>query len=576
VSAGPASPVDTIVAAATAAGPGQRAIVRLSGEGCRALVCRVLDGWPPLRSEPPASPDRGLEEERGVVAPAPAPESESESESESEGVPELELPPAGRAGQASLDLGGGARLPLELLAWRAPRSATGEDVVELHLPAWPPVVAELLRRCVQAGARPAARGEFTRRAVATGRLDLTQAQAVLDLSNAVNVEQLSAAAAALTGRGARMGRRLREALLDLLSQLEAHVDFEDEDAEAVDADTLRVGIAAAAELAGDLADDAARVPPRDGETDVVLLGPPNAGKSSLVMALAPGARLATSPMAGTTRDALEVALTRGGRRWRLLDGPGIDAGAEPGAGSGPESIQDTDAGASDEHGAELDQGQGQELDQGLERQAMELFLSQLPEGALVLHVRDASAAPNDPGSARRARAAGSRSALTVLTKLDLLPAELRRRLPGEPAPAAPRAGSDADLAPAAQRLEAELEPALEAELEPAPAGPAPAPAPAWAVCSHTGEGIDALWAAMAAATPVVPMPAAASRGEAQAARQVQSALKAALDGARSAELPLLALALREALDLLEREAEQPLQVTQEVLARIFSRFCIGK
>lgn len=486
---GPASaPVDTIVAPATAAGPGGRAIVRLSGPDAFALVRRVL----------------GLER----------------------------LPPPGHVGPSGLDLGGGASLPLEVLTFPAPRSATGEDVAELHLPAWPAAVAELLRRCMQGGARPAARGEFTRRAVACGRLDGARALALGRLYDARSPEEVTAAAAALTGPAARLGRQLRSALLDVLADLEAHVDFEDEDAEAVDLSALRLAVDHAAGLAAALVSDVERAPPVDGETDVVLLGPPNAGKSTLVMALCPGTELAVSPVAGTTRDALCARVERGGRRWRFLDGPGVDPGS-----------------------AALD---------ALDRAAMDLFLEQLPDAAVVLHVHDVTGPWSDPwpdpwpdpGADLRWRAAGSRPALTVVTKIDRLDSGART-VEEETAesPAAPPRGAQ-------------------------PPGASPHLGPdgveAVNVSARTGQGLASLWSALEQVAPAARLPCASTRGEAEAAKDVAAALQEALSGAPAAELPLLSLTLREAVARLEAEAEQPLDITEEVLDRLFARFCIGK
>jgi tRNA modification GTPase len=496
VTVGPASaPVDTIVAPATASGPGERAIVRLSGPETFALVGRLL---------------------------------------------ELErLPPPGHVAPAELDLGGGAHVPLEVLAFPAPRSATGEDVAELHLPAWPPVVAELLRRCVEGGARPAARGEFTRRAVASGRLDGARALAVGRLYDARSPEEVTAAATALTGPAARLGRQLRDALLDVLADLEAHVDFEDEDAEAVDVSALHRAVDRAAGLAAALVSDVERAPPADGETDVVLLGPPNAGKSTLVMALCPGTELAVSPVAGTTRDALCARVQRGGRSWRFLDGPGVDPGAP--------TLGD------------------------LDRAAMDLFLEQLPDAAVVLHVRDVTVAWPDAGADLRARAAGDRPALTVVTKIDRV----------DDAPRGPGSRRVGDTTGEGLGDPAHGARACEAPEGRALAGGAPplgalGSAEAVHVSARTGEGLASLWTALEQLAPAARLPSAATRGEAQAARDVAAALQAALSGATAAELPLLSLTLREAVARLEAEAEQPLDISEEVLDRLFARFCIGK
>lgn len=443
--------VDTIVAAATPAGPGERAIVRLSGPDAVACVCAVLA--------------------------------------------EARLPGPGRVGTGVFALGGGASLPLELLAWQAPRSSTGENVVELHLPGWPPVVAELQRRLIAAGARPAARGEFTRRALVNGRLDLAQALAVGRLAAATELDDLMAAAAVLTGEASRVGGALREALLDVLALLEAHVDFDEEDTEGIDPRQLKDGLARVLALATRAARLGERMPVDDGETDVVLLGAPNAGKSSLMLALVPGAVTSVSPLPGTTRDALEARVERDGRRWRVLDGPGVD----------------TPEGALDE----------------LDRQAMEQFLDGLPAAALVLHVHDAGRGPDDPGRSRRLAAIGERPVIDVATKLD--------RVAGWVGP------SDS-----------------------------------LGVSALTGQGLETLWRAMSAAAPTPSMPAVATAGEWEAARALPALLAPALSGDLDAELPLLSLGLREALARLDQEVEHPLDVTSEVLDRVFARFCIGK
>lgn len=340
-----ASPVDTIVAPCTASGAGERAIVRLSGPDAHAIAADVVA---------------------------------------------IEQPPEpGRAGHGSLDLGAGAELPVVLLQWWAPRSLTGEDVTELHLVAWPVVVTELVHRCVRGGARPAARGEFTRRAVVAGRMGLEQALAVARLVGSATEEEARAAAAALTGELARVHDDLRDALLDTLALIEAHVDFEEEDTEAVSLASVLAGIDRAHGLAHRLADAAALAPASDGETDVVLLGPPNAGKSRLMLALCPGAETTVSPVPGTTRDALEARVTHAGRSYRLIDGPGV---------------------------ASADAAPSQ-----LDALAMEAFLAGLPAAAVVLHVQDVTAAVDATGDARRRAASGERPAVEVRTKADLVP-----------------------------------------------------------------------------------------------------------------------------------------------------------
>lgn len=408
------------------------------------------------------------------------------------------LPAVAQMGAAQLDLGGGALLDLELLRFEAPRSATGEHVIELHLPGWPPVVADLLARLVAAGARPAARGEFTRRALACGRVDLAGALAVGVLAASRSAEEAGAAASVLVGDVALRGRQLRAALLDLLALIEAHVDFEEQDTEAVGPAELQAGWERVLQLARRVSAQPLDLGNLDGETDVVVLGAPNAGKSSLVAALCPDACAAISPLAGTTRDLLEARVEAVGRRWRLLDGPGIDH----------------------------DDSQLCDLD----RQAMDHFLAQLPENALVLHLQDAGRArgQSDGGAARRLAAAGPRTVLTVLSRADLLtPAE---RPPG-----------------------------------------------LLALSAHTGEGLPQLWDALRVAAPTAPMPWPAREGERAAAAEVLALLEhTTAQGGVALELPLLSLALREAFERLERDAERPQDLEPALLDRIFARFCIGK
>lgn len=332
---------DTIVAPATPAGEGRRAVVRLSGPRAVALVRQLL-GDPPV-------------------------------------------PPRGHLGEARLLLQEGAPVPLTWFVFGGPRSLTGEDLVELHLPGWPVLVTEVVRRLVDAGARPAAPGEFTRRALVHGRLDLDQALAVGRLASTADEQAAADAARTLGGALGRLAGELETALLDLAALVEAHVDFDEEDTEAIDRDTLVAGLERARRLARTLVEGAAASVPADGLTELVLLGPPNAGKSTLFMALAPDEQVATSPLPGTTRDALCALVARDGRRWRLWDGPGVGA-----------------------------------LDDPLDAEAGERFLDRLPEAAVVLHCQPVDRPGDDPHAARRRAAAAGRPLLELRTKADRL------------------------------------------------------------------------------------------------------------------------------------------------------------
>lgn len=224
-----------------------------------------------------------------------------------------------------LDPRSGARLDDAMaVAFFAPHSYTGEDVVELHVHGGAGIVASCLLAVYASGARAAEAGEFTRRAFVNGRIDLAQAEAVADLIGAES--RLAAKAAALRLEGI-VGRRLRESrdtLLDVLVEIEAHVDYPDEVA-APDgmsiATTARAQRALLDEL---LAGAGAAQALRDG-IDCVIAGPPNAGKSSLLNALLDAERAIVSDIPGTTRDVIEDRVAVDGVVLRLRDTAGLRA-----------------------------------------------------------------------------------------------------------------------------------------------------------------------------------------------------------------------------------------------------------
>lgn len=208
------------------------------------------------------------------------------------------------------------------LVMPGPRSFTGEDVVELHLPGSPLLLAEIGAVLVAAGARPAAPGEFTRRAFEHGRLTLSEAEAVLDLIRAADVESARRAAAVLDGGIDRAVEGLRSAILDARAMLEAGLDFEEGETGDVEPEVWQAPLRRIAERLEALA---AEQPVGPGASDLVLLGPANAGKSSLCNALLGRDEFLVSDVPGTTRDVLEIELPGGGRLW---DAPGdLGAGA---------------------------------------------------------------------------------------------------------------------------------------------------------------------------------------------------------------------------------------------------------
>ncbi len=276
---------DVIVALSTAPGPGGRAIVRLSGPGAAKVVAPLF--------RPELAPQAGRGRLEGALH---------------------------RPGLAS-------SLPADLYLLSAPNTYTGQDVVEIHALSSPPLLDLLTAVLLQGGARAARPGEFTMRAFLTGKLDLTRAEAVQAVVESGDEGELKRALTQLAGGLARPLEGLREDLLNLLADVEAALDFADEDISFVDRDDLlhrlTRGLAQLATAARQL--DARAVVGRPFR--VVLAGRPNAGKSSLFNALgAPSALV--SPEPGTTRDYLVQRLDLGGATVELVDTPGRRTGTD--------------------------------------------------------------------------------------------------------------------------------------------------------------------------------------------------------------------------------------------------------
>lgn len=211
-----------------------------------------------------------------------------------------------------------------LLTWfKGPHSYTGEDTVEIACHGGVLVVRRVLERLYQCGAVPAEPGEFTRRAFLNGKMDLTQAEAVMDILSAQSDMALKAAQDQL---GGALGRRIREqtdAVTDLLAHVEAHIDFPDED---ITPDAAEVLLAQAESIGRSLESllstaDRGRLL-REG-VRTVLAGAPNVGKSSLLNHLLGYERAIVSDTPGTTRDTLEETINLGGFALRLVDTAGL-------------------------------------------------------------------------------------------------------------------------------------------------------------------------------------------------------------------------------------------------------------
>jgi tRNA modification GTPase len=273
---------DPIVALATPPGRSALAVVRLTGTGVFDLAARVVRGF---RIEPSR---------------------------------EARL-------AAFLDAEGGLIDRGLYLVFPGPRSETGEDTVEFQCHGGHVVPARLLAALEAAGARPAHRGEFTRRAVLNGKLDLLQAEAVGDLIDAEAPVQARAALLQLEGGLSRRIAALRGALVALLAMLAYDVDFPDEDDGPIPRE--RIG-ASRWEVARQIDALLATAPLADRVRRgalVVLAGAPNAGKSSLFNALLGSERALVTELAGTTRDAIEAPADFLGWPIRLVDTAGLGA-----------------------------------------------------------------------------------------------------------------------------------------------------------------------------------------------------------------------------------------------------------
>jgi tRNA modification GTPase len=272
---------DTIAALATPGGPGARAIVRISGAATFALVAKVF------------SPSPGIPAQSRTLFQG-----------------ELRLPGISPA------------LPADLHFFRAPHSYTGQDIAEIHILSSPPLVELLIAALLDSGARAARPGEFTQRAFLAGKLDLTRAEAVLGVIEAADRSELREALTQLAGGVARPLQALREDLLNLLADVEAALDFADEDLTFVgeDEQLKRLGRALAqVTLLGRQIEQRSLA---DKPFRVVLAGRPNAGKSSLFNALTGRPAALVSGQPGTTRDYLVQRLDLGNASVELVDTAG--------------------------------------------------------------------------------------------------------------------------------------------------------------------------------------------------------------------------------------------------------------
>ncbi|MEN2787731.1 tRNA uridine-5-carboxymethylaminomethyl(34) synthesis GTPase MnmE [Sphingomonas qilianensis] len=211
-----------------------------------------------------------------------------------------------------------------LLVFRAPGTATGEDLVELHLHGGRAVVAAVERALATLpGLAPAQPGEFTRRALTNGRIDLTEAEGLGDLLAAETESQRRAAMMAAEGGIRRRVEQWSARLLALSARIEAELDFSDEDdVDAVQLENLKAEAGILASEIAALGEQPSVERLRDG-VRVVLAGPPNSGKSTLLNALVDRDAAIVSPIAGTTRDRIDVPVQRDGIAYLITDTAGL-------------------------------------------------------------------------------------------------------------------------------------------------------------------------------------------------------------------------------------------------------------
>ncbi len=454
---------DTIVAIASPPGGALRGILRISGprvvtclEPCLRVAWHALSG------------PGGWESLRGAVV----------------------LPGA-------LDLGAEwSELPCEVYFWPGPRSYTRQTVAELHTLGSPPLLQAAVQRICAAGARLAQPGEFTLRAFLAGRIDLTQAEAVLGVIDARSRRQLDTALVQLAGGLAQPLNQLRNQLLDLVADLEAGLDFVEEDLEFVTAEQLAERLAGAVHQLTELERQLAGRSLDSDTFRVVLIGWPNVGKSSLFNALVGQTAALVAEAPGTTRDYVSGRIPLGGGECLVVDTAGVE----------PESVA------------------------GLAGGAQAMREQQAEQADLQLWCLDATR-PLNPWERRHLQHPPATARLLVLTKTDRTWAT--------------------DL----------TEPALRTS-------------------ARTGRGIGDLRQAIrrcyAEAEPdeTAAVSSTANRCRESVRRAGIALQQAADEAARGWGDELVAASLRSALDELGQVAGAV--YTEDLLERIFSRFCIGK
>jgi len=269
---------ESIAAIATASGTGGVAIIRVSGENCLEIANKIF------------TPKKEFKPNR--------------------------MYPGNIAGDGFTDYG-------FLVYFKAPKSFTGEDVIELHCHGGVQIARGILKKCISLGARLAERGEFTKRAFLNGKLTLASAEGMADMINAESLALLRAGSMLYGEKLSGEVKSLQNSLKDILAEAAVEIDYPEEDENGLDLKKIAAKVSALkSEIDGLLASYKCGKKIKEGVT-VALCGKPNTGKSSLLNALLGYDKAIVSAEEGTTRDAVEGAIEIDGIKYNLIDTAGI-------------------------------------------------------------------------------------------------------------------------------------------------------------------------------------------------------------------------------------------------------------